>query len=253
MGVRRNELYHHGVKGQKWGVRRYEYENGGLTPEGKKKQAEYNQQHAGDARIATRKSRLKKLAVAGLGAAAAAGGAYLAYKKNVNVKNFVDRNVGKAKLRAAYAIGKGKVYRMNASEKARQLSDKAKLRASYAIGKGKVYRMNASEKARQLSDKAKLRAAYTSARLKGYYGRSDGKRIGESVKGAYGKAASSVKGAYNTAKWRAYGISDLAKIRAGNAYRSVSSSVKNAYGSASKALKTQYGRKKKVNKYNTQF
>lgn len=31
------ELYHHGVKGQKWGVRRYQYADGTLTPDGKKR------------------------------------------------------------------------------------------------------------------------------------------------------------------------------------------------------------------------
>lgn len=31
----KNELYHHGIKGQKWGVRRYQYEDGSLTPEGR--------------------------------------------------------------------------------------------------------------------------------------------------------------------------------------------------------------------------
>ena len=31
-----NELYHHGVKGQKWGVRRYQNEDGTLTAKGKK-------------------------------------------------------------------------------------------------------------------------------------------------------------------------------------------------------------------------
>lgn len=32
-----NELYHHGIKGQKWGVRRYQYTDGSLTPAGKKR------------------------------------------------------------------------------------------------------------------------------------------------------------------------------------------------------------------------
>ena len=30
------ELYHHGILGQKWGVRRYQNEDGSLTEEGKK-------------------------------------------------------------------------------------------------------------------------------------------------------------------------------------------------------------------------
>ena len=32
-----NELYHHGIIGQKWGIRRYQNMDGSLTPAGKKR------------------------------------------------------------------------------------------------------------------------------------------------------------------------------------------------------------------------
>ena len=35
-----DELMHHGVKGQKWGVRRYQNKDGSLTPAGKKRYAD---------------------------------------------------------------------------------------------------------------------------------------------------------------------------------------------------------------------
>lgn len=35
-----NELYHFGIKGQKWGVRRYQNEDGSLTSEGRKRYGE---------------------------------------------------------------------------------------------------------------------------------------------------------------------------------------------------------------------
>lgn len=37
-----NELYHHGIKGQKWGVRRYQYLDGTLTPAGVKRYKSQN-------------------------------------------------------------------------------------------------------------------------------------------------------------------------------------------------------------------
>lgn len=35
--TRQGELYHHGIKGQKWGVRRFQNKDGSLTPAGKKR------------------------------------------------------------------------------------------------------------------------------------------------------------------------------------------------------------------------
>ena len=37
-----NELYHHGIKGQKWGVRRYQNKDGTLTPAGRKRRNEFS-------------------------------------------------------------------------------------------------------------------------------------------------------------------------------------------------------------------
>lgn len=35
--IKKNELYHHGIKGQKWGIRRYQNPDGSLTDEGRKR------------------------------------------------------------------------------------------------------------------------------------------------------------------------------------------------------------------------
>ena len=37
MYIQTNALYHHGIKGQKWGVRRFQNKNGSLTPAGRKR------------------------------------------------------------------------------------------------------------------------------------------------------------------------------------------------------------------------
>ena len=45
-----NELYHHGILGMKWGIRRYQNKDGSLTPEGRKRLGldKYDREHNSD-------------------------------------------------------------------------------------------------------------------------------------------------------------------------------------------------------------
>lgn len=50
-----NELYHHGIKGQRWGIRRYQNEDGTLTAAGKSRYAKQQNRYA----VKQRKENLK--------------------------------------------------------------------------------------------------------------------------------------------------------------------------------------------------
>ena len=52
MPVHKNELYHHGIKGQKWGVRRFRNEDGSLTEAGKQR---YNENYSAQQRTRDQK------------------------------------------------------------------------------------------------------------------------------------------------------------------------------------------------------
>lgn len=72
-----NELQHHGIKGQKWGVRRYQKKDGTLTPAGKKRYAE----EANEEIESKKKLPTKQKVALGIGTSAiVAAGAYFAYK-----------------------------------------------------------------------------------------------------------------------------------------------------------------------------
>lgn len=103
-----NELYHHGVKGMKWGVRRYQNKDGSLTPAGKKRQREDTPEAA-----ARRKEIAKKVAVGAAATLTIAAAATL-YAKNPAVRNVVN-SMGKKTMSALNAGGKktiqlGKAY-----------------------------------------------------------------------------------------------------------------------------------------------
>lgn len=68
------ELYHHGIKGQKWGIRRYQNPDGSLTAEGQKRYGTTNKYlSAKDVDDISEKNDTKR-AVVGIGGFATAGG-----------------------------------------------------------------------------------------------------------------------------------------------------------------------------------
>lgn len=78
-------LAHHGIKGQRWGVRRYQNEDGSYTDEGAKRR------RVGDSSGGSSSDKLKKAAKIGAviaGAALASYGAYKLYQMNRPVSDF---------------------------------------------------------------------------------------------------------------------------------------------------------------------
>lgn len=116
------ELYHHGIKGQKWGVRRYQNADGSYTSVGKARRSSESDSSKKPSDPEARKSRAKKIAAAAGDLTLAAAAAYVASNPKARkvVANAV-KSMGKVTGEKTTKLAKkGKDYAQKAAKQAKE-------------------------------------------------------------------------------------------------------------------------------------
>lgn len=102
-----NELYHYGIKGQKWGVRRFQNEDGTLTPAGKER-------YDDDNGVITKKKRVDRLIAKYQNEGMTRSNAEQMAKRRINSERFVAAAaITTVAALAAYKLSKDKKYKID--------------------------------------------------------------------------------------------------------------------------------------------